>query len=130
VLAVTVLTSLDDADTLKIFGRSSKDQIRQFVIDALEAGVDGIICSPKDLSHIKNRKGTSSLFKVTTGLRPEWASKDDQKRTATPREAIYGGADLLVIGRPITCPSRKIGSTIKAAELIHNEVADALRERV
>ena len=129
VLVVTVLTSFDEADTRKVFGASNMTQISQFIVDANLAGVDGIICSPRDLFFINRLREASGMLKVVAGVRPEWADKNDQKRTATPTEAINADADIIIIGRPITCPPKGIGSPIQAAERIYNEVAKALKEK-
>lgn len=91
VLAVTVLTSSAD----------SKEVIR-LTREALKAGVDGVVCSGRDLEEINKVPGAENLLKVVPGVRPTWyKAKDDQKRTITPEEAFRNDADYLVIGRPI-----------------------------
>ena len=85
---------------------------------ATEAGVDGLVSSPKELE--LKPATTKDLLRVTPGIRPSWYGKaDDQKRINTPEEAISKGASLLVIGRPIT----EADDPIEAAERINNEVA-------
>jgi len=121
VLAVTVLTSLDEAETMKIFGRSSRNTVEDFAHDAIQdAGVDGIICSPKELPMLKQWFPDSML--VTPGIRPAWAATDDQKRFTTPAEAIKMGATHIVVGRPITNPPASIGSSVEAAKRILEEI--------
>ena len=106
VLAVTVLTSLSRED-LKSAGvdASPLDQVLRLVELALDAGVDGIVCSPLEVSAIRGRWGARSEggpLLVVPGIRPSGSAADDQKRTLGPREAVEAGADLLVVGRPIT----------------------------
>ena len=127
VLAVTVLTSLDEGDVHLIFGELVEMKVLQFAKDAKRAGCDGIICSPKDLEFL-NEEELKDLVKVTPGVRPDWASLGDQKRVMTPGEAIKAGATALVIGRPITNPPKEIGSPVNAAISINIEIAEALRE--
>lgn len=129
VLAVTVLTSLDDKNALYIFGKSSQTKVLQFALDAKEAGVDGLICSPQELELLGQQKELDSLLKITPGVRPKWAAANDQKRIMTPSEAILAGADMVVIGRPITNPPKEIGTPAQAAQLINEEMALALEQR-
>ena len=101
VLAVTVLTSLDDAD-LRAAGVAGgvSDQVLRLADTALGAGVGGLVCSPREVAPLRERFGRAPLL-VVPGIRP--ASRgDDQKRTMTPTEALAAGADVLVVGRPIT----------------------------
>ena len=121
VLAVTVLTSHDDASARRIYGSSAKDKVLQMARDAREAGVDGIICSPQELEILG--KDFSSFIKVTPGVRPTWASVGDQKRVMTPREAIKAGATALVIGRPITSPPEEVGTPVDAVKKILEEIS-------
>lgn len=101
-LAVTVLTSLK-AEQLQEIGIPSQsgDQVLRLAQLAKKAGVDGVVCSPKEIGLIKKEFG-SELLIVTPGIRPDWAAAQDQKRITTPREAFEAGADYIVVGRPIT----------------------------
>jgi len=126
VLAVTVLTSLEENNAHLIFGAPSKAKVLQFARDAKLAGCDGIICSPQELELLGKQKELGSLLKVTPGVRPEWAAAGDQKRIMTPAEAIKAGANYLVIGRPITRPPAEIGSPVDAAKRIAEEIAGVL----
>ncbi len=102
VVAVTVLTSLDDADLARIgVGGSSHDQVLRLAELAQEAGLDGIVCSGHEVDAVHRRwKGG---YLVVPGLRPAGeGSSQDQKRTVTPRAARDAGASVLVIGRPIS----------------------------
>ncbi len=128
VLAVTVLTSLDDTETQRIFGASSKEKVLQLVHDARTAGVDGIICSPQELRTLREQPKLAGLLMVTPGVRPIWAATGDQERIMTPGDAIRAGADFLVIGRPIRTPPPEVGSPVEAAKLIAEEIAEALEE--
>jgi orotidine-5'-phosphate decarboxylase len=100
-LGVTVLTSLDASD-LEALGiaRSPADQVLALAEMALSAGLDGLVCSPHEVAALRRRFGFKPLL-VVPGIRPERVA-DDQKRTLDPRRARELGADLLVIGRPIT----------------------------
>ncbi|MFW6123736.1 MAG: orotidine-5'-phosphate decarboxylase [Acidobacteriota bacterium] len=101
-LAVTVLTSLKQ-DELKQIGLKGKtnDQVLSLARLAKKAGMDGVVCSPKETKMIKKGVGKKFLI-VNPGIRPLWASHNDQKRITSPREAVRNGADYLVIGRPVT----------------------------
>lgn len=125
VLGVTVLTSLDESDCFSIFGAESREKVPQFAGMLLEAGADGVICSPKELDLLVGVE-YSGFLKVTPGVRPEWATVGDQKRVMTPAEAIKAGADYLVIGRPITQSPKEIGGPVEAAKKIADEIAQAI----
>lgn len=126
VLAVTVLTSLEENNANLIFGGPSKAKVLQFARDIKLAGCDGIICSPQELELLDRQKELKNLLKITPGVRPEWASTSDQKRVMTPAEAVKTGATALVIGRPITKPPEKIGTAVDAVKKIEEEIATAL----
>lgn len=101
VLAVTVLTSLSETDLAEIgMGRDLTAQTVRLASLAAGSGAEGVVCSPLELGAIKNAQ--PGLLMVTPGIRPEGTGVDDQVRIATPRSALDAGADLLVIGRPIT----------------------------
>lgn len=126
VLAVTVLTSLEENNAHLIYGGPSKMKVLQFARDALIACCDGVICSPQELDLLAKQSELKSLLKVTPGVRPMWAATNDQKRVMTPDEAIRAGADYLVIGRPITKPPIAIGSPSEAAKQIAREISEGL----
>ena len=102
ILAVTVLTSMDE-DTLASVGvkQPVSRQVGALTRLAREAGVQGVVCSPKEAARAREIMGLEALV-VTPGIRPSWASTDDQARVATPARAIEAGASHLVVGRPIT----------------------------
>ncbi|MCA1654002.1 MAG: orotidine-5'-phosphate decarboxylase [Sphingomicrobium sp.] len=101
VVAVTVLTSLDggDLNAMGVAG-SPADQVARLADLVREAGLDGIVCSGREVAAA--RKAWPNGYFVIPGIRPADSATADQKRTITPREAIDAGASILVIGRPIT----------------------------
>jgi orotidine-5'-phosphate decarboxylase len=103
VLAVTVLTSIDEAILREDIGcrRPVEEQVVHLAKLARRAGLDGVVASPKETGAIRQSLGRDFLI-VTPGIRPNWAAKGDQKRVTTPAEAIQAGADYIVIGRPVT----------------------------
>lgn len=110
VLAVTVLTSLDDGD-LRAIGVDSSvtDQVVRLARLAQDNGIDGVVCSAQEIEALRGACGTNFKLLVP-GIRPTWAATGDQKRVMTPREAIDRGADYLVIGRPITGADDPVGA--------------------
>lgn len=101
ILAVTVLTSMDDKDLVEIAGGGTVEEmvLRRAQL-AMEAGCDGVVASPLEAARI--RAGAPDGFLVVTpGVRPAGADAGDQKRVMTPRKAREAGADLIVVGRPI-----------------------------
>lgn len=121
VLAVTVLTSWDAADvTAAGFSDTPEQLVARRVGHAREAGVDGVICAPTDLPAVR-RLAPSPFLAVTPGVRPAGVAAGDQKRIATPGDAIRAGADRLVVSRPVlAAPDPKA-----AAEAIVEEIAAA-----
>jgi orotidine-5'-phosphate decarboxylase len=102
VAAVTVLTSLKSADLERIgmMGPMS-DAVRRLAVLGVGAGARGLVCSPQEVAAVRAEVGPDIIL-ITPGVRPAGSSADDQARTATPEEALRAGANLLVIGRPIT----------------------------
>lgn len=101
VLAVTVLTSLDHDALREVgIGESPGRLTSKMARLAAEAGCEGVVCSPMELGVVSTV--APDLVKVTPGIRTSGSARHDQKRVATPEEALEGGADLLVMGRPIT----------------------------
>jgi orotidine-5'-phosphate decarboxylase len=102
VAAVTVLTSLSQADLDRIgMAGPMPDAVRRLAVLAVEAGARGLVCSPQEVAAVRAEVGPDVTL-ITPGIRPAGSSADDQARTATPEQALQAGADLLVIGRPIT----------------------------
>jgi orotidine-5'-phosphate decarboxylase len=103
ILAVTVLTSLDraDLDSNLIKPGDVQDIVLERAERAFEAGADGVIASPHEAALIRALPNASGRLIVTPGVRPTGSAKGDQKRVATPAQAITDGADHIVVGRPI-----------------------------
>ena len=117
VVAVTVLTSLDDDDLQSIgLAADSHAQVERLTALARDAGLDGVVCSGNEVAAA--RKLWPGGFFVVPGLRPAGGSDGDQKRVMTPRKALDAGASILVIGRPITAAddpdqaAREVGATL------------------
>lgn len=127
VLAVTVLTSHDEASARSMFGATVREKVLQMALEAKAAGVDGLICSPQELEWLGREPPLQGLLKITPGVRPVWASPGDQKRVMTPGEAVRAGATALVIGRPITQPPAAVGTPIAAVKKIAEEIALVLK---
>jgi orotidine-5'-phosphate decarboxylase len=119
VLGVTVLTSMDESDLQGIGVESSvPDQVSRLASLAQFSGMDGVVCSAREVEDLREHLGKEFKL-VVPGIRPQWASSDDQKRIVTPAAAIAIGADYLVIGRPIT----GAGDPVEAADKIAAEIA-------
>jgi len=125
ILAVTVLTSLDDAD-LRAQGLSGRaeDHALRLARLAWSAGVRGFVCSPTEVAGLRAELGPEATL-VTPGVRPAGAAAQDQKRVATPEEAVAQGADYVVVGRPI----RDANDRAAAARAVAVEIAAGLRRR-
>lgn len=102
ILAVTVLTSLDQSDLadIGVAGRTPADQVEAMARFAVTNGANGLVCSAFDVGGLSPKLPAGTLF-VTPGVRPVGAAVGDQKRIATPAVAVAGGATHLVVGRPI-----------------------------
>jgi orotidine-5'-phosphate decarboxylase len=102
IVAVTVLTSLSEGDLSRIgMAGPVSEAARRLAVLAVESGARGLVCSPQEVAAIRAEVGDDVLL-ITPGVRPAGAAVNDQARVATPEEALRSGADLLVIGRPIT----------------------------
>ena len=115
IIGVTVLTSLNDADTIDLFKRNASEQVNKMLDLAELSAINGVVCSPHELELVRNR---NSLLSITPGIRLNDLN-DDQKRVMTPKEATDLGADYLVIGRPITASKNIIKSL--------NEIYESIR---
>lgn len=121
VLGVTVLTSYDDADVMECgFALNVDELVLRRAKQIIDCGVDGVICAPTDVAAVRSITGPGALL-VTPGVRPEGSAAGDQKRIATPGDAIRAGADHLVVGRPVV----KASDPARAAALIVEEIAAA-----
>jgi len=102
IVGITVLTSLDQADLAMTGVKDNlNDQVLRLADLAQSCRLDGVVCSPYEIAALRKHCGADFTL-VVPGIRPEGSSKDDQKRTMTPAEAMQKGATHLVIGRPIT----------------------------
>lgn len=119
-LAVTVLTSFDREDLVDLgYPCDVRDLVALRARKAREAGLDGVVCSPLDAAEVRRIIGAEAII-VTPGVRSAGASKGDQKRVATPAEAIRNGADFVVMGREITRaadPSAQVRRVLEETQL-------------
>jgi orotidine-5'-phosphate decarboxylase len=121
-LAVTVLTSMDQAQVNAVgLDRSPAEQVAVLARMGLEAGIRGFVCSPKEVAALRALTGPEGVL-VVPGIRPAGAAIGDQKRIATPADALRQGASFLVVGRPIT----QAPDPAEAAAAILKEMAEAL----
>ncbi len=122
ILAVTVLTSYDEADVLAAGYRLKlAELVAMRARQAKELGVDGIVCSPEEAAGLRAIVG-DQMYLVTPGIRPSGTASGDQKRIMTPGRAIAAGSDYLVVGRPVV----EAADPRAAAESIQAEIAQAL----
>ena len=121
-LAVTVMTSYDDADLAEAgYAFNVKELVARRGAQAKALGIDGLILSPEELEITRAQLGPDMLL-VTPGIRPAGADAGDQKRILTPARAILAGADHIVVGRPVT----QSASPKTAADAIVTEISEAL----
>lgn len=115
-LAVTVLTSLEDED-VTISGLSAVSaQVEDFVAVAASSGAEGVVCAVHEAAMVKEL--AADLIVVTPGIRLEGDERDDQRRVATPEEAVGSGADLIVVGRAITGAPDPVASAAEIADRV------------
>lgn len=118
IIAVTILTSMDQKALKKAgIDANIRTQVLRLAKLARDAGLDGIVASPNEASLIRKNMGQDFLI-VTPGVRPASSVSHDQKRVATPEQAIKNGADFIVVGRPIT----EANDPVWAAEEILREI--------
>ena len=121
VIGVTVLTSMAEDDLAAVgMDTDMPGQVVRLALLAKNCGLDGVVCSPKEIRMVKEACGPD--FKcIVPGIRPVWAAANDQKRIATPAQAVADGADYIVIGRPIAAAddpaaaARKVADELKPA---------------
>jgi orotidine-5'-phosphate decarboxylase len=144
IVGITVLTSLRHADLIRtgtqpelalhlgpqdvlvdVVSKKESAAVRELVLRrarlAKECGLDGIVCSPQEISAVREACGKDFLV-ITPGVRPAWAAVNDQKRVMTPSEAVQAGSDYLVIGRPILQPPPDVGTPEDAVKRIVKEL--------
>jgi orotidine-5'-phosphate decarboxylase len=121
-LAVTMLTSMDQAQVNAVgLERSPAEQVELLTRMGLEAGIRGFVCSPREVASLRVLTGPEGVL-VIPGIRPAGTQTGDQKRIATPADALRQGASYLVVGRPIT----QAADPAEAAHAILEEMAEAL----
>jgi len=121
-LAITVLTSIDQTQASAVgLDRSPSKQVELLARMGLTAGLTGFVCSPQEVAALRAMTGEEGVL-VVPGIRPHGAQAGDQKRVATPAEALRQGASYLVVGRPIT----QAADPAEAADAILQEMACAL----
>jgi len=121
-LAVTVLTSMDAVQGSAVgWERSPAEQVELLARMGLDAGIRGFVCSPQEVGTLRALTGPNGVL-VIPGIRPSGAAVGDQKRIATPADALRNGASYLVVGRPIT----QAANPAEAAEAILKEMAAAV----
>ena len=116
-IAVTLLTSLEAADLMDMYYQpiDLAASARRLAVMAKENGLDGVVCSPLEAEMVRSACGDEFVI-VTPGVRPSAAAAGDQKRVATPAQAVANGADYLVIGRPITAADDPVAAARAIAE--------------
>jgi len=125
ILAVTVLTSSDDADLAEAgYACGTAALVARRAAQARDIGVDGLVCSAVEVAELRKIAGPAVAL-VTPGIRPAGSVPDEQKRIATPGAAIAAGADYLVVGRPIVAAKEPKA----AAEAIVAEIGEAAKPR-
>jgi orotidine-5'-phosphate decarboxylase len=129
-LGVTVLTSMDDGDARQAgYAGSVRDLARSRATDAKAAGIDGLVCAESEAAELRQVVGPDIAL-VVPGIRPQGAAAGDQKRAATPAQAIAAGADYLVVGRPITGASDPLAAARAIVAEIASAAGDSRRDRV
>ncbi|MGZ6038141.1 MAG: orotidine-5'-phosphate decarboxylase [Phenylobacterium sp.] len=115
ILAVTVLTSLNDADLKEIgYAEGARALVERRIHQAIAAGCDGVISSPHE-AELARTIGGKGFLVVTPGVRPDWSAKNDQARAATPLDALKAGASHVVCGRPITAANDPQAAALRIA---------------
>jgi orotidine-5'-phosphate decarboxylase len=124
ILAVTVLTSMDDQDLNEIGMQGPvEDQVVRLASLALDAGCAGVVSSPQEVKTLRAKLGSDFLV-VTPGVRPAGAAHGDQARVATPAEAIAAGATRIVVGRPITAAADPAAEAAKILRELETQASE------
>lgn len=124
VAAVTVLSSMSDDECRRIFGASASLKATELARLAVRCAADAIVCPAVEVAVLKADPMLRDTLFVATGIRPEWAPRQDHQRCLTPAEAARSGADYLVIGRPILQPPSDIRTPEAAVDRIVDEIGD------
>lgn len=122
IIGVTVLTSANQETLREVgIGQEIDSQVLNLARLTAKCGLDGVVASPLEVGTIRQNIENKDFLIVTPGIRPIFATNDDQKRVMTPKEAVQQGADYLVIGRPITGSDDKLSAVRKILEEIETE---------
>ena len=114
VLGVTVLTSMNTANLAQVgIEHSTDEMVIRLARLAREAGLSGVVASPREIRLIREQVAETGFLILTPGIRPAWSASGDQKRIATPAEALRDGADYLVIGRAITASQQPRAAALR-----------------
>ncbi len=125
VIGVTVLTSLDAKDLEEVGQMGPPEaQVERLARLAQDSGLDGVVCSPREIALLRQACGPDFLL-VVPGIRPTWAAAGDQKRIMTPEDAVAAGADYIVIGRPITAAEDPLAAARRIAADLDAAAVDA-----
>ncbi len=128
VIAVTILSSLHDSDSRKLFGVPVREKVQYMVESAYRNNVAGIVCAPQDLQYLNTDTAAKKLLKFTPNVLPAWASvQSDQSigRSMTPQDALKAGAHYVVIGRPIIA----VKDPLDAARRILHDIEEAFSKK-
>ena len=121
IIGVTILTSSNQESLSEIgIEREIKSQVVNLAQITAKCGLDGVVASPQEIAEIRINNGDEEFLIVTPGIRPSFATNDDQKRVMTPKQAVELGANYLVIGRPITKAQDKLSAVQKILEEIES----------
>ena len=122
VIGVTVLTSMSSEDQSDVgIAGTPEDAVLRLAQIAVDAGARGLVCSPREVSAVRRAVGPDVRL-ITPGVRPTGSAEGDQRRVATPAQALRDGADLLVIGRPITAAEDPAAAAAQIADEINAQV--------
>jgi orotidine-5'-phosphate decarboxylase len=114
IIGVTILTSSDQGTLNEIGIREEiNSQVLNLAKLTAECGLDGVVASPREVTAIREKIGNRDFLIVTPGIRPDFATNNDQKRVMTPGEAVSAGSDFLVIGRPVTRAENRLEAVRK-----------------
>lgn len=121
IIGVTILTSSNQESLSEIgIEREIKSQVVNLAQITAKCGLDGVVASPQEIAEIRENNRDEEFLIVTPGIRPSFATNDDQKRVMTPKQAVELGANYLVIGRPITKAQDKLSAVQKILEEIES----------
>jgi len=120
-LGVTVLTSMDAVNLSDVgINPDVESEVERLAALARDSGLDGVVASPREIRSIRERVASERFVILAPGIRPAWAEAGDQKRIATPSEALREGADYIVIGRAVTASKEPRASVERILEEIHS----------